>query len=82
MKLLKFEAPWCTACTQLTRIMESMTVPYPVERIDIDQNHQAAIEFGVRSVPHMVIVDDNQNIVKRIVGVFSEEQLTKAFTQL
>lgn len=77
MKLLKFEAEWCSACKMLSKVMEDMTFPYPVEHIDADKNSAALIEYGVRGLPTMILLDENNNIVKKVIGYKNQDQLTK-----
>ena len=79
MRLLKFEAEWCVPCKQLTKTLEGIEIPFPVERIDIDKNRDAVLEFGIRGVPHMILLDDDNNIVKRIGGALTKEQFKEAF---
>jgi thioredoxin-related protein len=55
--------------------MNDIEFPYPVEVIDVDKNTEAAVEFGVRGVPHLILLDENNNIVKRIGGAVSKEKL-------
>lgn len=78
MRLLKFEAPWCTKCQQMTQIMETMELPFHVEHINIDDNRNASIEYGIRGIPHMILMDENNNIIKRIGGVLTKQQLEEA----
>lgn len=78
MKLLKFEADWCTKCKQMSQIMEGMEIPFPIEHINIDGNTEAALFYGIRGIPHMVLIDENDNIVKRIGGLLTKEQLNEA----
>ena len=78
MRILKFEAPWCTKCHQMTQLMSTMDLPYNVEHIDVDKHRDVSIEYGVRGIPHMIVMDDDNNIVKRIGGVLTKEQLNEA----
>jgi thioredoxin-related protein len=55
--------------------MDDIEFPYPVEVIDVDQNTAAAVEYGIRGVPHLILLDENNNIVKRIGGALSKEKL-------
>jgi predicted DsbA family dithiol-disulfide isomerase len=55
--------------------METIEFPYPVEVIDVDQNQAAAVEYGIRGVPHLILLDENNNIVKRVSGNVAKETL-------
>lgn len=55
--------------------METIEFPYPVEVIDVDQNSAAAVEYGIRGVPHLILLDENNNIVKRVSGNVAKETL-------
>jgi thioredoxin 1 len=78
MRLIKFEADWCTKCKAVDQILEQITMPFSVERVDVDQNPHLSIEWGIRGIPHMILLDDNNNIVKRIGGVLNKQQLEEA----
>lgn len=80
MRLLKFEAPWCTKCAQVTEILKTMDLKIHVEHIDVDKNREATIYYGVRGIPHMILLDENNNIVTRIGGVLTKEQLIEELT--
>lgn len=41
----------------------------PVEVIDIDENTEMAVKYGVRSVPTLIIVDDHGNVQDKMVGL-------------
>jgi thioredoxin-related protein len=57
-----------------------MDIPYPIEVIDIDSNRDAAMEYGIRGVPHMILLDENNNVVTRIGGAVSKKQIEEAFS--
>lgn len=82
MKLLKFEASWCQPCKQLSETLSSMDMPWPVEVIDIDleENREQVINRGVRSVPTLILLDNNNKVVRRITGNnMTRSQLLDAF---
>lgn len=81
MKLLKFEASWCEPCKSLSKTMETIQFPYPVEVIDVDQNGAAAIEYGIRGVPHLILLDENNNIIKRVGGNVSKQILIEQLVE-
>ena len=71
MKVLKFSATWCGPCKMLARNLEDVTTSIPIENIDIDEQQDVAIEYGVRGVPTMIMLDENNTEVKRLVGMQS-----------
>ena len=66
-KILRFTASWCQPCKALAKNLEIANVGLPIEVIDIDVHDTLAIEYGIRGVPTLVMMDENIE-VKRIVG--------------
>ena len=77
MKLLKFHATWCQPCKMLSRVIEDAAdkITMPMEEVDIDQNQELAIPYGIRGVPTLVIVDEEGKEVSRKSGMLMENQL-------
>ena len=77
MKVLKFYADWCGPCKALTEVIKKAgdKITIPVENVNIDENIMLAQQFSIRSVPVMILVDDNENELKRQVGLVNEEKL-------
>lgn len=80
MRILKFQASWCVPCKNLSKIMEGMEIPFHVEAIDIDKDNDASIVYGIRTVPTLIMLDEHDNIVKRVGGILTKEQLTEWMT--
>lgn len=78
MQILKFYASWCNPCKQQSKVLEEMTLSVPIVNIDIDDNHSAAIEHGIRGVPCMILMDDNNNILTRLNGLQTKKQIEDA----
>ena len=70
-KVLRFTASWCQPCKMLGRTLEDISTDYPIEVIDIDENRELAIQYGVRGVPTLVMLKDDIE-TKRIVGMQTE----------
>jgi len=55
----------------LGRILEDIPTDYTIEVIDIDENRELAIQYSVRGVPTLVMLQ-NDIETKRIVGMQTE----------
>ena len=54
--------------------LEECNTNLPIEVIDIDIHTELAVEYGIRSVPTLVILDGNVE-VKRMTGLVTKEIL-------
>ena len=77
MKLLKFYAEWCQPCKMLSQVIKNAgdKITVPVEDVDIDNNLMMSVDFKVRSVPTLVLIDDSGKEIKREVGMMNEQKL-------
>ena len=70
--LVDFWAEWCGPCRALGPIIESLSADYDgrarIAKVDIDANQQVAMQYGIRSIPTVVLFDNGQ-IVETFVGV-------------
>lgn len=76
MKVLKFYASWCAPCKGLAMIVEGVKdqIDTEVEDVNIEENIELAQKYGVRSVPTLVLVDDDGKEIKKKTGMMNEEQ--------
>ena len=74
MRILRFTAPWCQPCKDLAKNILKSNITLPIEVIDIDLNPELATEYGIRSVPTLIMLDWNKE-VKRITGNKSTKEL-------
>lgn len=77
MKILKFYADWCGPCKQLSETLSGMDLNVLVEPVNIDTTMVTAIKYNVRSVPTMVLVDDEGNDLARLIGNQPESKITE-----
>lgn len=75
-KILRFTASWCQPCKNLAKQLEDINVGLPIEVVDIDVDTELAMDYGIRSVPTLVILDENVE-VKRMTGLVTKEILQK-----
>ena len=76
MKVLRFTASWCQPCKMLAKTLEDVDTRIPIEVIDIDENQQIAMDYGIRGVPTLVMIDGDIE-VKRVSGMLMKNQLTE-----
>jgi thioredoxin-like negative regulator of GroEL len=55
----------------LAKTLEGITIDYSIETIDIDEKQDLAIQYGVRGVPTLVMLEDDVE-TKRVVGMQTE----------
>lgn len=64
--LIDFWADWCEPCKQLTPVLEKIAADYPNElilaKINCDEQQAIAGQFGVRSLPTIVVFKDGQPV--------------------
>lgn len=73
-KILYFSAAWCGPCKMLGPIMESLSGQINYQKIDVDQNQDLSIQYGVRNIPTLVLVE-NGEAVRRLTGLQTKEAI-------
>ena len=74
--LVDFNATWCGPCRMLAPILEefSESTAIKVCSVDVDQAEDIAKEYGIMSIPCLILFEDGKEI-KRSVGLISLEEL-------
>ncbi|NLJ75288.1 MAG: thioredoxin [Firmicutes bacterium] len=71
-----FWAPWCGPCRIVGPIIEELAIDYAdkvkVGKLNVDDNQKTARDFGVMSIPTMVIFKDGKE-VDRIIGAMPKQ---------
>jgi len=78
--LMDFQADWCGPCKTQEPIIEELEADYPdveFERIDVDERQDIANEYQVRSLPTLIIENDD-GVVERFIGVTQADDLEDA----
>lgn len=74
---IQFSANWCGPCRMITPIVESLESEFPninFVKIDVDENREIALDYNVRGIPKIVVVE-NGNILTEAVGAKNKEEL-------
>ena len=74
-KILYFSAAWCGPCRTLGPIMDSVAGEVAWEKVDVDQNQELSMKYGIRNIPTLVLVDNNGNELNRSTGVMQKQQI-------
>ena len=66
-QILYFSAEWCGPCKQLGPTMEGLKGQINYTKIDVDQDQESSIKYGVRNIPTLILLE-NGEIKNRLVG--------------
>ena len=75
--LIDFYADWCGPCKMLSPIVEDVAksnTDIKVVKINLDENEDLAIKFGVTAIPTLVVIKNGEEI-NRTVGLVSKSEI-------
>ncbi|MDF2606754.1 MAG: trx [Bacillales bacterium] len=80
LTLVDFWAPWCGPCRMIAPVLEEidseMADVVKIVKVDVDQNQQTAADYGVMSIPTIILMKDGQK-VDQVIGFKPKEELVK-----
>lgn len=73
-----FWAEWCGPCKMIAPVLEDIAEEYDtqltVAKLDVDENPNTAMRYGVQSIPTLILFKNGQEAA-RLVGAMSKERL-------
>jgi thioredoxin 1 len=77
--LLDFWAVWCGPCKMIAPFVEEISGEYSgkvkVGKVDVDNNPQISMQFGIRSIPTLLVFK-NGKVVDQIIGAVPKNSIT------
>jgi thioredoxin 1 len=78
--LLDFWAEWCGPCKMISPLVEELAKEYDgklkVGKVDVDSNQQTSMQYGIRSIPTLLIFKGGK-VVDQLVGAVPKKMLTE-----
>ena len=82
--LVDFWAEWCAPCRRMTPIVDEVAQEFDgklkVCKVNIDDHQGSANQYGVMSIPTMMIFKDGE-VAERITGAVPKEDLIEAINR-
>jgi len=76
--LVDFWAPWCRPCLAVAPVIDELAEEYAgrvgFAKVNVDENRRVASEYGVRSIPTILLFKDGKPM-KQMVGLKPKSEL-------
>ncbi len=83
--LIDFWAVWCGPCKIIAPVVEQLAEEYngklKVGKLDVDNNQESSIKYGVRSIPTLLLFK-NGEVKDTIIGAVGKQQIVQKINAL
>jgi thioredoxin 1 len=83
MKIIDFYADWCGPCKAMAPVIERLKAEgIPIEKVNVDENRDLASQYGIRSIPTLIFVNDSGDAAATLIGGQSEATILSKWQEL
>ena len=85
VSVVDFWAEWCGPCRLVSPIIDELSKEYgenvTIGKLNVDNNPQVSMQFGVRSIPK-ILINKNGEVVDKHVGTTTKANLKQKIDSL
>ncbi|MCX7954601.1 MAG: thioredoxin [Bacteroidales bacterium] len=79
--ILDFWAEWCNPCKILTKVIEEIAASIEndviIGKVNVDEEPELIKKYGIRNIPTLIFIKDNQVIDKQVGAISKNDLLEK-----